>query len=286
MSNTKKWLLILFGNLCVAIGTVFFIVPGGFITGGATGIALAFEAFWGLPISLGIAIVSITLLLVGWLFLGKEFAAGSALSAISYPIFVTICELIVPIINITTDSDVINLAGSILFYGYGIALVMRQGASTGGVDTIAIILNRKRGWSLSALVNLFEFLTMLTQLSYSTTEGIMGGILVTVCYTYLMNHLITQGNSRIQVMIYSDRYEEICRYIDTVLDRGCTLFCVQGGYQRKDKFAVQTIIHYRDLFRLKKNVKEVDPEAFLIVSEVSEVGGRGFSLQKKDVAKE
>lgn len=286
MSKAKKWLLILFGNLCVAIGTVFFIVPGGFITGGATGIALAFEEFFHLPISVGVAIVSITLLLVGWLFLGKEFAAGSALSAISYPVFVAICELAAPFINVTTDSDVINLAGSIFFYGYGIALVMRQGASTGGVDTVAIILNRKKGWSLSALVNFFEFLTMLTQLSYSTNEGILGGILVTICYTYLMNHLITQGNSRVQVMIYSENYEEIYQYVDTVLDRGCTLFCVQGGYQRKDKFAVQTIIHHRDLFRLKQKVKEIDPVAFLIVSEVSEVGGRGFSLEKKNIQKE
>ncbi len=279
MPQMKKILFILLGNFCVALGTVFFVVPAGFITGGATGLALALEAFFHLPISWGIAIISITLLLIGWATLGREFAATSAVSTVCYPLFVAICEGVAQHVHFSTDSTVLNLASAALLYGYGVGTVMRHGASTGGLDAIAMILYKKKGVNLSMSVNLFELLTMLTQVAYSNAEEIIGGVLLTIFYTAVMNHFLAKGVARVQVLIYSQCYEEIGTFIDTKLRRGCTLFHVQGGYRREDTFALQTIISNRELFELKEAVLKIDPAAFMTISEVSEVSGRGFSLE-------
>ncbi len=278
MKRLKKLAWILLGNLLVAVGTVFFLVPGGFITGGSTGIALLAQQYLHLPISYGIAILSLLLLGIGWLFLGVRFAASTALSAISYPCFVWICEHVARFLPITTDSVAINLAFTVLLFGYGIGMVMRQGASTGGLDTIAVILYEKRGIPLARMVALIEMLSMATQVIYSTSEGVLGGILIAICYTAVMNHFIARGTARVQIMIYSAKYEEINDYIDRVMHRGSTLFRVQGGYERKDTFALQTIVSYRELYRLKDTVIKLDPAAFMTISEMSQVSGKGFTL--------
>ncbi len=277
----KKLGLILFGNLCAAMAIVFFVVPAGFISGGVTGIALVAEEYLHLPLSYGIAILSVLLLGVSWLVLGKEFAAGSALSAVSFPVFVWVCEQVVAYVpyRLTTEEFAINLAGAILLLSFGIATVMRQGASTGGLDTIAMILYKKKGVSLAFSVTAFEIVSMATQVIYSTLEGILGGVLVTILFPTIMNRLIARGDARVQVMVYSRKFEEINHYIDTRLDRGSTLFRVQGGFSREDTFAVQTIVNNRELFELKEEILKIDPHAFLAVSEVSQVNGKGFTIE-------
>ncbi len=280
--NIKKVAWILLGNLCVAVGIVFFVAPAGFITGGATGLALLLEQYLHLPISYGVAIFSMLLLGVGWLFLGKDFAASTALSAISYPVFVWICEQLAEYVELRTDSIVLNLAFAVLLFGYGVATVFRHGASTGGLDTIAMILYQKRGLSLATGVLLLEVLSMATQVWYSTTEEILGGILLTIFYTAVMNHFIARGTARVQVMIYSTKYEQINEYINKTLNRGSTLFQVQGGYSKTKGYALQTIISYRELFPLKEAVLKMDELAFMTISEMSQVSGKGFT-QDKDV---
>ncbi len=282
MTHIKKIAWILLGNLCVAIGTVFFVVPAGFITGGATGIALLLDEYLHLDISYGIAILSVLLLTVGYVFLGKNFLANTALSAVIYPLFVWLCELFVKYVDITTDSVALNLACAVLMYGYGVAVIMKEGASTGGLDTIAVILYEKRGVSLAVSVAVLEVLAMVPQAVYSTTEEVLGGILLTVLYTAVMNHFIAEGTARVQVMVYSPKYEEINGYIDTSLNRGSTLFHVQGGYGRRDTFVLQTIVSYRELFRLKEAVLKIDPYAFMTISEMSQVSGNGFTFDSDD----
>lgn len=279
----SKYLMILIGNLFIAIGTVFFIVPSGFITGGVTGIALALENLFGLPIAYGIAAISIALFILGFLFLGREFAVSTLLSTVSYPVWVWICELITSNFNLTTNNLTLNLAGATIFYGYGVAFVMRQGASTGGVDTISMILHKLRGISLSKTISLFEILTMLVQLSYSSIEEIMGGILITLLYTEVLNRHLAQGIARIQVQIFSKHYEQLADIIHGELERGSTLFRVQGGYTRQDTFALQTVLNRRELFLLKEYIKKIDPKAFVTVSEVTEVTGLGFTYDEDDI---
>ncbi len=281
LERIKKIVLIIFGNFLVATGTVFFVVPAGLITGGATGVSLVLNQYLHIPISVGIAIVCGILLLLGLITLGKEFFMNTAVSAVSFPASVAACEFIAERVNFTTDSLVINLACAIILYGFGTATVMRQGASSGGLDTIAVILNRKRGWPLATMVNIFEVLAMIPQLIYSSVDGILGGVLLTVGFTSLMNHFIASGGAKVQVMVYTSKYEEINEYINTKLGRGSTLYEIQGGYTREESYAVQTIVDNRELFRLKEEVLRIDPAAFMTISEVSQVSGKGFTLAKE-----
>ncbi len=285
LKNIKRILLILFGNLSIAAGLVFFIVPAGFITGGVTGFSLVLEQYLHLPISYGIAILSVLLLFVGWIFLGKKFAAESALSALSFPAFVWVLERVSAMINFKTDSIVLNLGCAGLLFGYGIATVMRVGASTGGLDTIAMILYKKRGVPLALTVNICEIVAMSTQIFYSKPDEIIGGVLLTIFYTTLINHFIATGIARVQVMIYSKEYEKINSYIDYSLQRGSTLFKAEGGYSRDDMYVLQTVISNRELFSLKEMVLRVDPTAFMVVSEIMQVNGKGFTIEHDEEPK-
>ncbi len=280
IKSIKKIGLILLGNILCASATAFFIIPGGFISGGVTGFALAFEQFFGLPVQFGIAILSVALLLLGWIFLGKRFAVNSALSALCYPALVWLFKILSGFFDFSTDNIFLNLAFGAILLGNGAALIMRQGASSGGLDTIALILNKKRGISISFVINILEIIAMATQIFYSSPEEIMGGILMTLVYSALINHMLAKGVARIQVLVYSKQYEQIHDFVANTLERGCTLFRVQGGHTREDTFVLQTVISNRELFRLKEYIHKVDPVAFITISEVSEVGGRGFSLDK------
>ncbi len=276
----KRIGLILLGNFLCATATVLFIVPAGFMSGGLTGFALAFHQFFGLPISVGIGILSILMLLIGGIFLGKSFAVNSVLGALSYPVFVGVLEFLIGFVDITTDNLFLNLSGAAILMGIGIATVMRQGASSGSIDTIAIILNKKFGFSLSLMIYLFEVLAMSTQIFYSTPEQIMGGILMVLAYSVLMNNFLARGVARVQVMVYSKHNEVICDYIVNELERGCTRFHAEGGYTREEGIVLQAVIDNRELFKLKEYIRKVDPVAFITVSKMSEVGGRGFSIDK------
>jgi len=275
-------LLIICGNALIAFGTEYFLLPPGFIVGGMTGIANAIRLAAGIPISTSLAALSVVFLIIGYIFIGKEFAAKSALSALIYPIIFFFAERLYDITGPLTENFTLCMCFSALAYGFGVNLIVGNGASSGGLDVIAVLLNKKFGIAVSKSLNVIEIVSMLTQAPNSTKEGVLAGFLIIIAYTSLLGRFLASGISRIQVMIYSPEYEKLSTMIHDRFNRGTTLFREQGGYLREDTFAVQTIIDKRDLFSLKKDVLEIDPDAFITISNVSEVSGIGFTIAKPE----
>ena len=168
-----------------------------------------------------------------------------------------------------------------LLIGIGIGIVIRAGASTGGMDIPPLVLNKKLGINVSVSLYVFDFTILILQMFFSNREQILYGILLVCIYTFALEKVLIMGKSKTQVEIVSDKYKEINELITTKFDRGTTLYNANGGFTGNSTCAVLTVINKRELFAIQEAVMKVDPAAFIIISQVNEVKGRGFTLQKK-----
>lgn len=279
--NVKKIAIILSANLLYAFAVAYFLVPSGMVSGGITGLAIGLSNGFGISKDLTIWVLQIALFLAGLFIVGRQFALTTLLSSFSYPALFSVMTRVADRTGLLTDDPFLCMIFAGLLFGVGIGMVLRQGASTGGTDIIAVILNKKCGLPISATLYAIDGLVLLTQVLFvRSAEQVLYGILFVLCYSVLLDVVLTSGKSRIQLQIISREYEAINRMILETFDRGSTLYRTEGGFSRKESYAVQTIIGKRELFRLREEVLAIDQSAFIVISQVSEVNGRGFTLEK------
>ena len=278
--SLKSIMWVLIGNTIYSCGIAAFVLPNDLITGGTTGIALILEHYFGLPIGLSVAIFNIVMFILAILILGKSFALTALISTFYFPWILSQFQKVQFIQNMTDDF----LLGSIfagLMLGLGVGLVIRAGASTGGMDIPPLILNKKFGLPVSIGLYVFDFTILIIQMSFRDKERILYGILLVLIYSTLVDKVLLMGKTQMQVKIISDHYEEINKVIQEKLDRGSTFFKTESGYLRKDSFAIMTVVSSRELPKLNELVLEIDKQAFIVINQVNEVMGRGFTLHKQ-----
>ena len=164
--------------------------------------------------------------------------------------------------------------------GVAIGLVIGAGASSGGMDIPPIVLNKYFGLPVGAVMYLLDFLILIGQMVFADKEQILYGILLVLLYTVILEKVSVMGHAKIQVKILSEKNDEIRRIILRVLDRGCTVLHAQTGYTQTERDMLLTVVTNRELAKLNHLVLETDPQAFIVISSVNEVHGRGFTLQK------
>lgn len=279
--NVKKIAIILSANVLYAFAVAYFLVPSGMVSGGVTGLAIGLSNGFGMSKDLTIWVLQVALFLAGLFIVGRQFALTTLVSSFAYPALFSVMTRVAARTGLLTDDPFLCMIFAGLLFGVGIGMVLRQGASTGGTDIIAVILNKKFGLSISATLYAADALVLLTQVLFvRSAEQVLYGILFVLCYSVLLDVVLTSGKSRIQLQIISREYEAINRMILETFDRGSTLYRTEGGFSRLESYAVQTVIGKRELFRLREEVLAIDQNAFIVVSQVSEVNGRGFTLEK------
>ena len=280
LKNLLHLALILLGNAIYALAVTMFILPAGLITGGTTGLALFFFHQFGLPVTVFVSVFNVASFLLGLWILGKKFALTTLVSTFFYPFILGVFQKI-PALTQMTDDRLLCAVYAGLMIGLSIGIVIRAGASTGGMDIPPLVLNKKLGLSVSATMYVFDFTILLLQILFSDKEQVLYGILLVMIYTLVLDKVLLMGQSRTQVKIISQKYEQINEQIIRRLDRGSTLIQAQTGYCRAELPMILSVISNRELPRLTRLVNEIDPAAFLVVSAVKEVRGRGFSLSKE-----
>ena len=278
-SHWKNLGLILLGNTIYALAIVAFILPSNIIAGGTTGLGLVVGHYFGLPLHIFVLIFNAVMFILGGLVLGKKFALTTLVSSFFYPFILGIFEKISFLDNITDDRMLCTVCGGLMI-GFGIGIVIRAGASTGGMDIPPLIMNKKFGFSVSAMLYIFDFTILILQMVFSDKEAIVYGILMVIIYTVMLDKVLLMGSMKTQVSILSEKADELNTMIHEKLDRGSTLVYVQTGYLRKDQKMILSIVSNRELARLNQMVLDVDPDAFMIIGHVNEVKGRGFTIQK------
>lgn len=270
---------IILGNTIYALAVVLFIIPNGLITGGTTGIALFLNNIINIPIALFVSLFNLIMFLLGAYILGKKFAFTSLISTFYYPVILTIFERVIPNNLITEDTLLASIFAGILI-GVGIGIVIKSGASTGGMDIPPLVLNRK--WNIPISISLYGFdvCILLLQMFYTEKENVLYGILLVILYTLVLDRVLILGKSQTQLKIISEKYDKINEIISKELDRGSTLLNGETGYQHKEIEVVLTVISNRELVRVTQLIQEIDPKAFIIINRINEVRGRGFTSNK------
>lgn len=275
----KNFLFIILGNLIFALGIAVFVIPNGLILGGSTGLALSVQHFLGIDITITVAIINIVTFLAGLFILGKKFAATTLISTFIFPIFLNYFKDIERFKNITSDLLLASIFTALLV-GTGVGIVLRVGASTGGLDIPAIILNKKKGIPIAVVLYAIDISILFSQMIFSNTEQILYGIIIVLITTMVINKVIVYGKNDFMVTIISEKYLEISENIHNKIDRGTTFIDIQTGYKKNTQQAVMSVISKRELHSLNKLVQEIDSKAFIIINQVNQVKGRGFSLDK------
>ena len=278
--------MIIIGNLILAFGLCAFVTPVGLISGGASGIGIAVKSITGINISYTVYVINFIMFVIGFIFLGKKFAFGTLLSTFLYPTFIALFERIPQLANITNDILLSALYGG-LCIGLGLGLVLRVGASTGGMDIPPLLVNKKTGISVAWLINIFDCGILLLQVIFCpiTIEAVLYGITVVIITTIVVDKVIILGETKIQVLVISPKWQEIRKIIFDDINRGCTLLNVTTGYYQDKQLAVMAVVSKRELHLLNDMILEIDPTAFIISNETHSVKGRGFTLPSVELQK-
>ena len=277
--DLKKIFFVLLGNTVYATGIATFVLPTGLITGGTTGLGLIANHYFGLPIELFAAGFNVVMFILAVLVLGKSFALTSLISTFYFPFILGVVQKIEVLQNLTNDPMLCTIFAGVSI-GVGIGMVIKAGASTGGMDIPPLIFNKKMGIPVSVGLYVFDFAILIGQMLFRDKEKSLYGILLVMIYTVLVDKVLLMGKSQMQVKIMSKQYREINEMIHKKLDRGTTLYKTESGYLHEDGFSVMTVVSNRELPKLNQFVMEIDDKAFMVISQVSEVKGRGFTLHK------
>lgn len=270
---------VLVGNAILAFAVAAFIVPHGVIMGGATGIGLTVAHYVPVDLSIIIFIVNSILFVLGAAVLGKKFAVATIASTFIYPTFLSIVQKIPGIDGLTDNLMLATLyAGALL--GVGIGLIVRVGSSTGGTDILALVFNKWFHIPMAGLLYVIDFLVLGGQVLFSDTEQIMYGILMLVLETTILNKVMLLGQSQIQLFIISEEHEHIREKMLKELDAGVTMVHIETGYGQEEQKGVLCVIPNRKLYSVKELVQSIDSKAFITITQINEVRGRGFTMER------
>lgn len=268
------------GNLVMAAGIVLFILPSGLITGGTTGLGIIAQHLVGMPIAVFQAVFNIAMFLVGLICLGKTFAATTLVSTFLSPVMLAAVQAIVGDLVLCEDL-LINVLFGGFFVGAAIAIVVRAGSSTGGMDIPPLLLQKFMGIPVSKSLYVFDFLIVCGQALIIAPKMLPYGVLLVVTYTIVIDKMMAMGDAQIQLQIVSEKADEIRRAILQDVDRGVTLLHGQTGYFQRETDVLFTIISPRERHRTEQLIRKIDPQAFIIISHVTRVTGSGFSEAKR-----
>ena len=273
-------MMVILGNFLFALSVRVFLLPTGLITGGTTGLAVVVGKLTGLSVSGFVLVFNILMLLLGWWLLGRKFALTTVVSSLLYPAFLEVIGSVLGDFVLTED-----LLLNTIFFGLGIGIslgiVIRAGASTGGVEIPLLVLQRYLRVPVSVSMYALDFCILLLQRAFGApVDAVLYGIVLAIIYTVMLDKMLLLGASRTEVKIISAKAQQISAAILTDVDRGVTILHGEGGYTHAPAEIVLSVLSSRELVKLQRVVQEIDPECFMIVSKVTEVHGRGFSLSR------
>ena len=285
--NYKKWLnllLVLVGNTVYAFSVKLFVLPANLMSCGTTGIGLVMNAFFGIPLTAFILGFNVMMLMLGWWVLGRSFAMTTVISSLFYPIALEALNRILGDVVITEDV-LLNVLFAGMGLGIALGIVMRAGASTGGMDIPPLILKKKLHIPVSVSLWTFDFCILLSQMMFHPLEDLLHGILLIIVISIALNKVMLLGTSRTEVKIVSTEAERIREAILSRVDRGVTMLHGQSGYKHQELEVILSVVSNHELPKIESLARDIDPNCFVVISRVTEVWGRGFTYGKKYEAK-
>ena len=271
--NKKEWLIITFGMFLIACGVYFFLVPSEVIFGSVSGLSFVLTKLINVPMSYLTFILNGVLLIIGYIFVGKEFGTKTVYTSMLLPVFLWIFERLFPVQGSITHNNVYDLALYILVIALGQAMLFNVNASSGGLDVVAKIINKYTHMEIGKAVTIAGFVAASSSILVYDVSTLIISLFGTYLNGLVVDYFIEGFNKKKRVCIVSNDYQQIKEYILKDMSRGVTMYPIIGGFQNEDKMELQVILTKYEYKHLLDYLHHSNYEAFITVSTVNEVVG-------------
>jgi uncharacterized membrane-anchored protein YitT (DUF2179 family) len=273
----KEFVLITFGMILVAAGMYFFLMPNDFATGGVNGLGIIINHYIpSLPVGLLMILMNIILFIIAFLIIGPNFGGKTVYVSLGLSGMIWAMAYIYPIKAPLSDDMLLQLIFGILISGVGMGIVFDQNASTGGTDIIAKIIHKFFHVDIGKAVLMSDFIiTIFAVFTFGITKGLYA-ILGVIMNGYVIDNVVEGFNLCKEVVVISEKGEEIKQFIIAELQRGATIYYAKGAYSDKNKEVITTILDRNEFIKLRIYIKGIDSSAFITIKNIKEVLGEGF----------
>lgn len=275
-ANFKNFLLLTASTLIMAVGIYFFKFANNFTFGGITGFAVLVAKFTPLSASDFSFVANILLLVVGWIILGKSFAAKTAYSTILLSVTLSLFERVYPMSHPLTNEPLLELIFAILLPALGSAILFNIGASSGGTDVIAMVLKKYTSVDIGRGLMISDVLFTLCAFFVFDVKTGLYSLLGLIMRSALIDNFIESLNRSKYFHVVCSDPKPICNFIEKTLVRGATIVNAKGSFTGDNKYIILTVLSPSQAVKLRNFIKENSPGAFLLISNTSEIIGKGF----------
>lgn len=275
-TKLKSFLSISGSIIIMAIGIYFFKFANNFSFGGITGLAVLVAKTGFVSASDFSFIMNMLLLVIGLIVLGKEFALKTTYSTILLSVTLSALERIFPMTQPLTDQPMLELCFAIALPAFGAAVLFNMGSSSGGTDVIAAIFKKYTSINIGrALLYSDIAFTVASFIVFDTKTGLYS-LLGLAVRSLMIDNFIESFNLSKYFNVVCCNPEPICDFIKQDLNRSATIVLAQGAFSGENRYLVLTALNRHQAIRLRNFIKEAEPNAFILISNTSEIIGKGF----------
>ena len=276
VKTIKEYSVMAFALALYVFSWTAFLIPNEITAGGVTGISTILNYALGWHISYTYLVINVVLLVAGTIILGKGFGFKTIFCVLVSSLYFQIFPYI-PWVSDIQDNIINAIIGGALS-GIGIFIVFTQGGSTGGIDIIALVINKYREVPPGRVFMISDFLIISSVLFLpdKSLQDVVYGYVVTVAFSYSVDQILTGSKQSVQMLIISSKYEEIANRLCFEMDKGVTAINSLGWYKKSDSMMIMVVTRKDKMYEVISAVKEMDHHAFLTVSTVMGVYGEGF----------
>ena len=274
--QVKYWTLLNAGALALAAGVYFFKSPNHFATGGVSGLSIILQPYIPLTQSQILMIINALMLVLGFIFLGRGCTFKTIYCSVVYSLENYLFELLVPLTGPLTNQTFLELVFAILLTGVGSAIMFNCGASSGGTDIVALILKKYTRLHVGRALLITDALIAASTFFIFDVEAGLFSMLGLFAKAFVIDGVIEDIGKSKYVTVITNEVEKIGGYIIDTMHRDYTTYTATGGYTGNEKHVLIVVCSRPEAVRLRAKAKQLDPASFIIVSDATEILGKGF----------
>lgn len=273
----KDFLWLTLGTLMVTIGAYFFKFPKNFSTGGVSGISVILGALIpGMSTGTLVLIINVTLLIVGFCVFGRSFGIRTVYCSMLMSLSIYILERVLPMEHPLTTQPMLELVFSVLFPAVGSAILFNSQGSTGGTDIVAMIFKKFTSLDIGKALFCTDFIiATLAGVVFGIETGLFS-LLGLLAKALVVDSVIESINMSKYFTIVTHNSDEVIAYIKKELNRSATLVTGEGAYTHEGRKLILTVLNRAQAVRLRGYIRSIDPHAFIVITNTSQIIGKGF----------
>lgn len=278
----KEFFIMTLGMFIAAIAVDYFLVPAKLVIGSTSGIAIVVNELLevaGIPtrLSVVLTIINSSLLLVSFIFLGKDFGAKTIYASLIIGPMVDLCEWLYPYANLLTEAGQTSVMNDpwldslcfVLILGISQSVLFTINGSTGGLDIVAKMANKFLNMEMGTAVTIVGFAASASSIAINPPKIVIIGLIATWINGLVVDYFMAGLTRKMRVCIVTDNPDPILNYILHDMDRGCSIYTTKGGYTGKEHTELQTYLHKNDLSHLMTFIRKNDFKVFITASSVN-----------------